>query len=380
MAGIYLHIPFCRTACHYCNFHFSTQLNSRQEMVEAMMDEMMLRSNFFDSTVVNTVYFGGGTPSLLLEDELDLLITSIQTHFLIDSNAEITLEANPEDLTEENFSVWKNAGINRLSIGVQSFRDKDLKWMNRQHSVEQSIDGISLAKSFGIKNISVDLIYGLPSLSNEDWLKEIEQVIALDVPHISAYMLTVEEGTALHHFIARGKTSPGNDEDAALQYSMLMNKLRDAGFRHYEISNFAKPGFESQHNSSYWFGNSYLGIGPSAHSYNGEKRSWNFSNNPKYIRAIKEGNLFFEEELLSDCQRYNEHVMISLRTDEGTNLELIEEMFGKQAREQFESSAQKYLTKNRMRQNGAQFFLTDEGKLFADAIASELFMTESKTG
>ena len=319
MSGIYLHIPFCKQACLYCNFHFSTSLAHKNELIAALLKETSLQKSYLEDDVVETIYFGGGTPSLLEIADLRLQIEKIRQTFPVAIDAEITLEANPDDITEEKLIAWKEIGINRLSIGVQSFFEEDLVWMNRAHNAQQAIDNLQLAiKQFD--NITIDLIYGHPLLTDEKWKQNVEQVISLNIPHISCYALTVEPKTPLQKMIKEQKKEDVNPEKQADQFTQLMNWLEEAGYEHYEISNFAKPGHRSWHNTSYWQGKKYLGLGPSAHSFNGTSRQWNVSNNSKYIKALNKNELPFEKEILTVTQQLNEYIMTSLRTKEGLDL------------------------------------------------------------
>jgi len=372
MAGIYLHIPFCRQACHYCNFHFSTSLKLKNEFVVALLKEISLQKNYLPAEPVNTIYFGGGTPSLLTEEELSTILQALQQHFQVAANAEITLEANPDDISEEKLLQWKQAGINRLSIGVQSFFEDDLRWMNRAHTAQQAVDNLKLARQY-FDNMTMDLIYGTPTLPDDKWQYNVQQAITLDIPHISCYALTVEPGTALASMINKHKTTDVNTEDQARQFLLLMDWLQQAGYEHYEISNFALPGKRSRHNSSYWQGASYLGLGPSAHSFNGDSRQWNISNNALYIQSLKEDKVPFEIETLTNTQRLNEYIMTSLRTIEGLDLGWVVSRFGESEANQLQRDSQPFIDSGKMRFYNNHLQLTKGGKLFADGIAAELF-------
>lgn len=327
-----------------------------------------MQKDYLNGEEVETIYFGGGTPSLLPISELQLQMEAIKSAFPVNSDAEITLEANPDDITDEILSGWKKAGINRLSIGVQSFFEEDLLWMNRAHNAQQAIDNLQSAiKKFD--NITIDLIYGHPLLSNEKWEQNLEKAIALNIPHLSCYALTVEPKTPLQKMIREHKTADVNPEKQSGQFLMLMKWMEKAGYEHYEISNFAKRGFRSRHNASYWQGKTYLGLGPSAHSYNGNSRQWNVSNNNIYIRSIQEGLLPFEKEILTPTQRLNEYIMTSLRTSEGLDLTKLENV----ARHRLQAAGRKYIDTGKMILKEEKMILTSEGKLFADGIAADLF-------
>ena len=399
MAGIYLHIPFCRQACHYCNFHFSTSLERKNDFVAALLKEMELQRHYIGSGLVETVYFGGGTPSLLSEDELQRIMERLGTLFTLDANAEITLEANPDDITlPGRLAAWKRAGINRLSIGVQSFFDADLQWMNRVHNAGQALASIKMAQDEGLDNISIDLIYGTPTLSDVQWEANVRQATSLGIPHLSCYALTVEPRTALDKMIHLKKKEGVNPDDQARQFVLLMDWLALAGYEHYEISNFAFPGKRSRHNSSYWQGKPYLGLGPSAHSYNGERqRRWNVANNALYIAQFLEaragtdaggggggnaegGSMSGGVEDLTPVQQLNEYIMISLRTMEGCDLRLVAERFGEEAAATLFRQAERYVREGKMNATAgseSRLILTREGKLLADGIAADLFFEES---
>ncbi|MBO9200254.1 MULTISPECIES: radical SAM family heme chaperone HemW [Niastella] len=372
MAGIYIHIPFCRQACHYCNFHFSTTLKLQNEFVEALLKEIRLQKNYLPPEPVNTIYFGGGTPSLLSQDQLAAILQALHQQFKVAANAEITLEANPDDITEQQLQQWKQLGINRLSIGVQSFFEEDLRWMNRAHTAQQAINNLKLARQY-FDNMTMDLIYGGPTLPDDKWQYNVQQAIALGIPHISCYALTVEPGTALASMINKHKTTDVNTEDQARQFVLLMDWLQQAGYEHYEISNFALPGKRSRHNSSYWQGASYLGLGPSAHSFNGESRQWNIANNALYIKSLNEDKVPFELETLTDTQRLNEYIMTSLRTIEGLDIAWVVARFGEREANQLQRASQPFIDSGKMRFYNNHLQLTNEGKLFADGIAAELF-------
>jgi oxygen-independent coproporphyrinogen III oxidase len=384
LSGIYIHIPFCKQACHYCNFHFSTSLRYKNELITALLGEISLTRDFFPQAIRNageteTIYFGGGTPSLCTKEETDAILSQVSKYFTVAAGAEITLEANPDDITEEKLLQWKDSGINRLSIGIQSFFEEDLAWMNRAHNSTQAWESLQLAvKHFD--NITIDLIYGTPGLTDERWKQNVDRVISLGIPHISCYALTVEPKTPLQKLIRDQKLPDVNPDQQSEQFLLLMKWLAEAGYEHYEISNFAKPGFRSRHNSSYWKGKPYFGFGPSAHSFDGESRWWNIANNTGYIRSIEQGSIPYEKEVLTPVQQVNEMIMISLRTLEGLDTErLIHQIKGigedeilKMKQTILEESA-RYIKNGLMVREGDWLRLTYEGKLLADGIAADLF-------
>ena len=379
MSGIYIHIPFCKQACHYCNFHFSTSMKYKSEIINAILKEIELQKNYLANKNIKTIYFGGGTPSLLNERELNLFFEKINQLFHIEKDAEITLEANPDDLTLEKLRQLKSTPINRLSIGVQSFAEIDLKSMNRAHNVKEAESCIQNAQSLGFNNLTVDLIYGSPSTSNEQWRRNVQKLFDFEIPHLSCYCLTIEPGTALDHFVKRGKAQPVDYEKSAHQFDVLMQMMESNDYHHYEISNFAKPGNYARHNSNYWSGVSYLGVGQSAHSFNGKSRQWNIANNALYLKAIdfdknniNEKGSRFEVEILSLKQQYNEYIMTALRTMWGCNLGKIR-TWGDDFEKYFLKSSEVFLKNGTLKQDRGSFVLTKKGKLLADNIAMELF-------
>ena len=371
MSGIYIHIPFCKQACHYCNFHFSTSLRYKNELIAALLKEIELQHENFAGEAVETIYFGGGTPSLCTKYEVQSILEKIHSVFTISSSAEITLEANPDDISKEKLVDWKEAGINRLSIGIQSFFEEDLQWMNRAHNAKQAIDSLQLAVD-SFENITIDLIYGTPGLANEKWKQNVEKAISLGIPHLSCYALTVEPKTPLDKLIRQHKSEDINPDKQSEQFLLLMQWLEEAGYEHYEISNFAKPGFRSRHNSSYWQGKKYLGLGPSAHSFDGNSRWWNIANNNTYINSINDGIIPFEKEELTTTQKLNETIMISLRTIEGLDLSKLNEAMSDELR----TTSRKYIDNGLMKIEGNFLRLTKEGKLLADGIAADLFFNQ----
>lgn len=377
MAGIYIHIPFCKQACHYCDFHFSTSLKYKDEMIEALVREIEMRKHYLANEAINTIYFGGGTPSIVPAADIQKILQTIYRNFELNSELEITLEANPDDLTKTQLQNIHAIGINRLSIGVQSFINRDLIWMNRAHQKDEAISCIKRAQDLGIENISIDLIYGTPNLSDAEWLDNIHQSLELGVPHISSYALTVEKGTALGNWVEKKKQKPMDEEQAASQFEILMEELESNGFEHYEISNFAKPGYYSKHNSAYWEGKKYLGIGPSAHSFNKTSREWNIANNQKYLNDIYSDVLPSQVEQLKLKDLFNEYLMISFRTAKGVNTKYLETEFGSSVLSEFEKNAAEYIAKKWLVNEQGFYKTTKAGKLMADKIASELFILEN---
>jgi oxygen-independent coproporphyrinogen-3 oxidase len=376
MSAIYFHIPFCKQACHYCDFHFSTLLKGMKAMSEALLCEIELRSA--ERTIpVTSVYFGGGTPSLLPIGELAKLLDQTQKIFGIAPNAEITLEANPDDLSSEKLQELRQLGINRLSIGIQSFHEPHLRWMNRAHHAQQSLMCVEKAQQVGFDNISIDLIYALPADNHDIWERDLQTAISLGVAHISAYCLTIEERTTFGNWLKKGRIQPVDDEFAARQFEIMTERLTAAGFEHYEISNFALPGCYSRHNSNYWKKGNYIGIGPSAHSYDGVRRSCNVANNTLYIKAIMSGQLPAKTEILTRRDHINEYLMTSLRTQWGVDLSWLSRTYGYElatVRHNYLAwliaSGQAEISDNRLK-------LTNKGRLFADSIALELFLPDN---
>jgi oxygen-independent coproporphyrinogen-3 oxidase len=373
MSGIYIHIPFCKQACNYCDFHFSISLKKKDEMVFALAKEMLLRATEFKDEVVETIYFGGGTPSILEIDDLRFLIDEVYRNYTVAENPEITVEANPDDLTETRIIELSQNKINRLSIGIQSFFEDDLKFMNRAHNSEEAKKCLEIATQY-FDNISIDLIYGVPNMSNKKWLQNIETALSFNVPHISSYALTVEPKTALHSFIQKGIIPPPDDEVAQEHFHVLVDKLEENGFIHYELSNFGKTTYFSKNNSSYWLGKKYIGIGPSAHSYNGISRSWNISNNTLYLKSISENKLPSETETLTKTDRYNEYVMTGLRTIWGISLDRIEHEFGKTYLDYLNKQSYNYIEDHFLFVDDNILRTTKIGKFLSDGIASDLFL------
>ena len=375
-AGIYIHIPFCKKACVYCNFHFSTSLQLKPDMLRAIQKEIIERKGYLPNKKIQSIYFGGGTPSLLSGGEVQSIINLIQQEYLVDTDAEITLEANPDDLNQEYLETILHAGVNRISIGIQSFDDNDLKWMNRSHDAAQAENSLKLIAAAGFKKVTADLIYGIPGSTHEAWQNHIEKVIPY-VNHISCYALTVEPKTVLQHLITKGKSLPVDENHTAEQFEILTTTLKAAGFEHYEISNFAKNGAYALHNTAYWMGNHYLGIGPSAHSYNGIERAWNISNNAIYIKNIFEEISFNEIEILTPVQQMNEMILTSLRTMWGLDVALFRARFGEKNAGTLEKQFPKLIQDQLIEIKGTQAIITDRGKFISDGIISNLFFDET---
>lgn len=373
MSGIYIHIPFCKQACHYCDFHFSTSMKKKDKIVLALVNELQLRAREFKNEVIETIYFGGGTPSILSIDDLQFLIDEVYRNYQICKNPEITLEANPDDLNFVTISQFANSSINRLSIGIQSFFEDDLIMMNRAHNQEEAKVCLAEATKY-FDNISIDLIYGIPGMSNQKWKQNIETALSFGIPHISSYALTVEPKTTLKKLIQTGKIAEPKDEVAHEHFMILVDTLENNGFIHYELSNFGKENYFSKNNSAYWLGKKYLGIGPSAHSYNGISRSWNVANNALYLKSIQDNQLPNEVEILTTTDRYNEYIMTGLRTIWGVDMCRIETEFGLTFLVYLQQQAQKFLDDGLLSIDNYTLKTTKKGKFLADGIASDLFL------
>ncbi|WP_299797649.1 radical SAM family heme chaperone HemW [uncultured Maribacter sp.] len=377
MSGIYIHIPFCKQACHYCDFHFSTTMGKKEAMVNALCKELELRKTEFSGVSVETIYFGGGTPSVLETEEIEQLIDAVREHYNVVDNPEITLEANPDDLSEEKILQLAASPINRLSIGIQSFFEEDLKLMNRAHNALEAEESLELASKH-FDNISIDLIYGMPNMTLERWKQNINKALDFNIPHISSYALTVEPKTALAKFVEDGLITPATDEETQEHFNLLNENLLAAGFDCYEISNFGKPGYYSKNNSAYWQQKKYIGIGPSAHSFDGVRRGWNINNNPKYIKSIEQDIVPMEAEVLSTTDKYNEYVMTGLRTIWGVSLTRISTEFGPKYKEYILMQADKFLEEHLLFVDGDILKTTKKGMFLADGIAADLFMVNLK--
>jgi oxygen-independent coproporphyrinogen-3 oxidase len=373
VAGIYIHIPFCKQACHYCNFHFSTSTTLQNDFTVALLKEMKERSFYLDGESIETIYFGGGTPSLLPDAGIRQMIESLFQLFQVSKDPEITLESNPDDMSPERLAAWKEMGINRLSIGIQSFFTEDLNWMNRAHDANQAIQALEQTLKAGFNQFSLDLIYGSPGLTHEKWNQNLQTALSFNPPHLSCYALTVEPKTSLYNMIRMKKTADIRPDDQAAQFLTGIETLEVAGYEHYEISSFAKPGSRSRHNSSYWHSKKYLGLGPSAHSFDGRSRQWNISNNALYIKGVMGGQGHFESEILQPRDLLNEYIMTSLRTREGLDLMQVSVLFGEDKGKKLEQEAEAYILLKQVENQAGKLVLTGDGKLFADGIAAALF-------
>ncbi|MDR2223366.1 MAG: radical SAM family heme chaperone HemW [Flavobacteriaceae bacterium] len=377
MAGIYIHIPFCKQACHYCDFHFSTSLKKKEELLACLKKELVLRKDELQGEVIETIYFGGGTPSILTVEEINELIASVYNNYFVIDLPEITLEANPDDLNIETIERLAVSKVNRLSIGIQSFDEEDLKMMNRAHNATEAIRCLEHATKY-FENISIDLIYGIPNMSNERWLENVQRILDLNIPHISCYALTVEERTALNKLIKKGVIPSPKEEVAHQHFMLLIDTLRSNDYIHYELSNFAKEGYYSKNNSAYWLGKKYLGIGPSAHSFDGVHRSWNIANNSLYIKAIEESILPLEIETLTLHDQYNEYVMTGLRTIWGVDIERVSIKMGTIYSDYLVKESAHFIEEGLMHREGNILTITDKGKFLSDGIASDLFWVDLK--
>ncbi len=371
--SIYIHIPFCKQACHYCDFHFSTSMKKKDEMVLALAKELEMRKSEFEGECVETIYFGGGTPSILEILDIKFLINAVYENYNVSENPEITLEANPDDLDSEKIMQFASSPINRLSIGIQSFFEEDLKMMNRAHNATEALKCLKDATRY-FDNISVDLIYGIPGMTNEKWTKNIENALRFGIPHISSYALTVEPKTALKKLIETGKIIKPKDDVASEHFDILVKILEKNGFIHYELSNFGKKNYFSKNNSSYWLGKKYIGIGPSAHSFNTYSRSWNSSNNAIYLKAIQNNMLPNEIEILSITDKYNEYVMTGLRTMWGISLDKVANEFGTEYQNYLLKNAKKFVNDGLLLIDNKVLKTSQKGKFLSDGLASDLFM------
>jgi len=374
MAGIYLHIPFCAKKCAYCDFFSVANTQNSERFISALLKEMEIRKDFLENEKIQTIYFGGGTPSLLSPPQLEILINGLHKYFSVDNNIEFTLEANPDDLNRNYLTDILSLGVNRLSIGIQSFHDKDLKLMKRRHNVHQAKQSVLTAQETGFKNISIDLMYGLPDLKITEWEENINGALDLNIQHISAYHLTIEPNTLFKKWWQQNKITLPDDDESLNQFNLLKELTQKNGFLHYEISNFAKDGFLSLHNTNYWMGKKYLGLGPSAHSYNLSSRQWNISNLQVYLSEISKGILPNEIENLSLNEKYNDYILVSMRTMWGADIQKIENEFGASYKHHFLNKQKKYFEKGLLKKSGNRFILSDKALFISDQIISELFI------
>ena len=374
MAGIYIHIPFCLKACYYCDFHFSTSLSSKNKIISSICKEIKLKRNYLGLSSVNTIYFGGGTPSILESSDLEKILNTIRENFIISAFVECTLEANPNDLTKQKIQSFIDLGINRISLGGQSFNDRQLKKLNRTHTSVQIENSIKLLQDLGLGNLNLDLMYGLPDLTENSWEADLNKSVDLGIVHLSCYCLTIEKGTVFHNMLEKGYLKINSDAKIKSQFLIMRDILTNSNFKHYEISNFCQPSFESKHNTSYWNGIKYLGIGPSAHSYNGKKRHWNVKNNFKYIAAIKKGDDFFEEEVLTRENIINEFILTRLRTSEGISLKKLSKLTDKMEYTKIVNQMYNFADDFLLIYKNEKFSLTENGMILCDKITSDLFL------
>lgn len=374
MSGIYIHIPFCRQKCYYCDFYKTVNTTLTEPFIQALKTEILQRKNYLKNQLIETIYFGGGTPSVLKEKELADILEFLHLEFQISDDVEITFEANPDDLTSAYLKGIKNVGINRLSIGIQSFNDQLLKKMNRRHDASQAVDCVENAVKTGINNISVDLIYGLPGLAQKDWQASLQQVFQLPVKHLSAYHLTYHEGTAFYTWLKKGTLKELKESESIIQFETLVEETRKHDFEQYEISNFAVDKIYSKHNTSYWMGKDYLGLGPSAHSFNGISRRWNVSHVESYIKALKNNQSYFETETLSANEKYNEYILTRIRTIWGVSAPEIKQIFGEEKAGNFLKNIQKYINTNLVIEKNEIFTLTEKGLFVSDKIMTDLMI------
>lgn len=374
MAGIYIHIPFCRQKCYYCDFYKTVNTTLKPKFLDSLKTEAKLRKNYLQNEAVETIYLGGGTPSVLENNELADILEHLNQQFDVSTNAEITFEANPDDLTVEYLEAIKQAGINRLSIGIQALQNRHLQKMNRRHNANQAIETIQNAAKIGFSNISVDLIYGLPGLTEEEWKQSLDQVFQLPVQHLSAYHLTYHEGTAFYTWLKKGTLKELTETESVNQFEILIDKAASAGFGQYEISNFARNELYSHHNTSYWQGKKYLGLGPSAHSFDQQSRRWNTSHVESYIKAIENGTEYFEEEILSEKERYNEYVLTRIRTKWGVSLKAVKELFGEEMKNYLQKQLEKYIRADLVTLENERITLPRKGLFVSDEIMTDLMI------
>ena len=373
MSGIYIHIPFCKKACHYFNFHFSTNQNYKSAFIKAVCKELILRKLEYRNEEIQTIYFGGGTPTVIEVSELNTILKTVYKYYKVSDTPEITLEANPDDLDLENLKALSNTKINRLSIGIQSFHEPDLTAMNRAHNANEAKKCLEIATSY-FDNITIDLMFGMPTMSEEQWRNNLQTAFGLGIKHLSCYALTVEPKTALEHFISKGSHPPMDDEVSAKHFEVLLEETSKHGLTHYETCSFGHPEYFSRHNTSYWLGKPYMGVGPSAHSFDGKSRSWNISNNTKYIKSLEANVRPFESEVLSVENRFNEYIMTGLRTIWGISLKKIETDFGLEIKNKLLENSEKFRASELLFLEENHLKITKTGKFLSDGIASDLFL------
>jgi oxygen-independent coproporphyrinogen-3 oxidase len=378
MAGIYIHIPFCRTLCSYCDFYHIVSRSDNRDFVDALIKESAFRREYIGNEIISTIYIGGGTPSLFPVKEIQSVLDNINKLYSVEENCEITMEMNPDDIVKDYLDELKYSGVNRISLGIQSWRDSDLKFLNRRHNVAQAVYALEETIKTGFKNVTIDLIYGIPGLTSKDWSSNLDFSFTFDIKHLSAYHLTVEPGTVLGKMKEKGLLSEVDEEESNAQFHILIEKAESAGFIHYEISNFGKPGFFSIHNSNYWKQVKYLGLGPSAHSFNGYSRQWNVRDVKKYIKAVNSGSLLFEREELDKRTRFNEYIMTSLRTMWGIDLDYVERTFDKEGYDYIVNLAGKFIDYGLMKPDKKTLILTNQGKMISDNVISELMLPAEK--
>jgi oxygen-independent coproporphyrinogen III oxidase len=374
MAGIYIHIPYCKKLCFYCDFYHVLSSDDNKDFIDSLLKEVVLRQDYLGTESISTIYFGGGTPSLFSIKEIESILSKINKLFIIEENCEITIELNPEDVTKTYITSLKKLNINRISLGIQSWRDSDLKMLNRRHDSSRAASALTETIKAGFENVTVDLIYGIPGMTVEDWVSNLDLTFSYDIKHLSAYHLTIEKGTVFGKMLEKGLISEIEEEESTLHFNTLIEKAESAGFVHYEISNFGKPGYISVHNSNYWKQVAYLGLGPSAHSFNGYSRQWNTRDLKKYIKAINSGTTFFEREELDIKKRFNEYIMTSLRTMWGIDLDYVEKMFEKEGYDYVVNLSGKFKNYGMIMQEKNRLILTNQGKIISDNIISDFMM------
>lgn len=376
MAGIYIHVPFCRKLCNYCDFYHIISHENNAGFVKALLKEASLRKDYIENETVSTIYLGGGTPSVLALNDLESILSVIRNEYVVEPDTEVTMELNPDDVNPGYMNGIRDLGINRISLGIQSWRDSDLKFLNRRHDSAKARYALEEVFRAGFGNVTIDLIYGIPGMSNDDWESNLDYSLRFDIKHLSAYHLTIEKGTVFGKMLEKGQITEIDEDESTAQFNTLIRKTAESGFIHYEISNFAKPGYFSKHNSNYWKQVSYLGLGPSAHSFNGYSRQWNKSDLRGYIKAIESGSILSEGEELDSRTRFNEYIMTSLRTMWGIDLEYVERTFEKEGFDYVINTSDKFRKYGLMRQENSSLVLTDHGKMISDNIIAEFMMPD----